>query len=379
MNDGAGPSATSSARVSLPETRRWSSAGALLRAPDGSGRLSAPLVLAVLSVAVVVAACMSMTLGAIHIAWSDVVRVTLSKVHIGSAENVGAVAQSVVTNVRLPRTLLSLIVGAGLGIAGATLQGVFRNPLADGALIGVSSGAALGAVIAIVVGVSTLGGWGLPLFAFIGALSIAFAVYRISRRDGRTEVVTLILTGIAVNAMIAASIGFFTARASDQQLRSIVFWQLGSVANASWRFVAVAALWVGVGIAVLPRLAKKLDLLALGEREAKHLGVDTERLRITALGISAAVIAGCVSVTGVIAFVGLVIPHLIRIVCGPRHSLLLPASALGGATLLALADLVARTAAEPAEVPLGVVTSGIGGIAFLLLLLRTRRDQGGWA
>ena len=351
----------------------------MLAERDSAGRLSSALVLAILTLVMVVAACLSMTLGALDIAWTDVVKVSLSKLHIGDASGVDVVAQAVVANVRLPRTLLALIVGGGLGIAGATLQGVFRNPLADGALIGVSSGAALGAVAAIVIGVSSLGGWGLPAFSFIGALSVAFAVYRISRRDGRTEVVTLILTGIAVNAMIAATIGFFTARASDQQLRSIVFWQLGSVANASWRFVAVAALWVGLGVIVLPRLAKQLDLLALGEREAKHLGVDTERLRITALGVSAAVIAGCVSVTGVIAFVGLVIPHLLRIICGPRHRTLLPASALGGATLLALADLVARTAAEPAEVPLGVVTSGIGGVTFLLLLLRTRRTQGGWA
>lgn len=345
----------------------------------GPRRLPAPVVLGTLAVAMVVVAIASLSTGAFHVNGVDVVRVIASHLGIGDAASVPAPARTVVWEVRMPRTLLALVVGAGLGMAGAALQGIFRNPLADPGIIGISSGAALGAVASIVIGIGSLGSWSTPVASFVGALAVSLLVQRLARRGGRTEVITLVLTGIALNAIVASTIGFITTRANDQQLRSIVFWQLGSFANAQWRYVAVAAALVAMGAAVLPALSRRLDLLALGEREARHLGVETERLRFTVLIVSAIVVGGCVAVSGIIAFVGLVVPHLVRLVAGPGHRLLVPASALGGACLLTVADLGARTWAAPQELPLGVITSGVGGVFFLWLLLSLRRRQGGWA
>jgi iron complex transport system permease protein len=334
-----------------------------------------PLLLGVL----VAALLTSISIGTFSVSGIDILRTVGDRLGIADSSAVPLAARTVVWDVRLPRTLLAAAVGAGLGLSGAALQGIFRNPLADPGIIGVSSGAALGAVTTIVLGVGALGSWTTPLAAFAGAVGVSIMIYRLSRRSGRTEVVTLILTGIALNAIVASTIGYFTTRANDQQLRSIVFWQLGSFANAQWRFVGVAVAVVGVGALVLPRLSRRLDLLALGEREARHLGVETERLRTTVIVIASFVVGGCVAVSGIVAFVGLVVPHLVRLVAGPAHRVLLPAAAIGGAILLTLADLAARTVAAPTELPLGVVTSGVGGVFFLWLLLSLRRRQGGWA
>ncbi|MGE0878304.1 MAG: FecCD family ABC transporter permease [Acidimicrobiia bacterium] len=342
-------------------------------------RIPAPVLLPALVFALVGALLFSVSTGTFHVSGGDIVRTIGSHLGFGEATDVPLAARTVVWNVRLPRTLLALTVGAGLGMSGASLQGIFRNPLADPGIIGVSSGAALGAVATIVLGIGSLGSWSTPVAAFTGAVVVSMVVYRLSRRGGRTEVLTLILTGIALNAIVASTIGFLTTRANDQQLRSIVFWQLGSFANARWRYVGVAAAVVALGLLVLPMLAAKLDLLALGEREARHLGVETERLRTIVIVVASIVVGGCVAVSGIVAFVGLVVPHLVRMVAGPGHKVLLPAAALGGATLLTLADLAARTVAAPTEMPLGVVTSGVGGAFFLWLLLSLRRAQGGWA
>ncbi len=321
----------------------------------------------------------SVTVGAVGVPVRHVVAVIADLVGIGDVDGVPAASVTVVRDIRLPRILLAIGVGGSLGLCGAALQGVFANPLADPGLIGTSSGAALGAVVGIVTGLGTIGSWSTPAFAFAGALAVTALVYRIARHDGRTEVVTLVLTGIAINAMVVAAIGYVTFLADDQELRSIVFWQLGSMAAARWSSVAVAFAFLALGLAVVPRLGRSLDLLALGEREARHLGVDTERLRRIVMAVSALVVGAAVAVAGIIAFVGLVVPHLIRLAAGPGHRLLLPASALGGALLLVGADVIARTAVEPAELPLGVLTSAVGGVFFLWLLLATRREQGGWA
>jgi iron complex transport system permease protein len=204
-------------------------------------------------------------------------------------------------------------------------------------------------------------------------------VYVAARADGRTEVVTLILTGIAVNALAGAVIGLLTFFSDDAELRSITFWTLGSVAQATWSKVAVVAPLALVGVVLASAKAGQLDLLTLGERPARHLGVDVERLRVTMLVIVAVLTASAVAVSGIILFVGLVVPHLVRMVAGPGHRVLLPASALGGAAILVIGDLVARTIAAPAEVPLGVLTSLIGAPFFFWLLRRTRARQGGWA
>jgi iron complex transport system permease protein len=259
------------------------------------------------------------------------------------------------------------------------MQGVFGNPLAEPGIVGVSSGAALGAVGAIALGVTTLGYWTVPVAAFLSGLLTVLLVYAASRSGGRTEVVTLILTGIAVNAVTGAIIGLMTYLSNDAQLRSITFWNLGSLAQATWPKVAAIAPFTLIALAAVPRYARKLDLLSLGERSARHLGVNVERLRMGVMLLVALLTASAVAVAGIITFVGLVVPHLVRLAGHPRHALLLPASALGGAIVLLAGDLVARTIAAPAELPLGVLTALLGSPIFFWLLRRTRARQGGWA
>lgn len=275
--------------------------------------------------------------------------------------------------------VLAAIVGASLATAGAAMQGTFANPLAEPGVVGVSAGAVLGAATQILLGASPLGSLSLPLAAFVGGLVTVAVVYAASRADGRTEVVTLVLTGIAVNALVGALIGLITYLSDDDQLRSLVFWTLGSMAQATWGRVALVAPFAAVGLIGTLATARRLDLLALGERSARHLGVDVERLRIAMLAVVAVLTAAAVAVAGQILFVGLVVPHLVRMATGPGHRLLVPASALTGAIVLVLADLVARTIAAPAELPLGVLTALVGSPVFFWQLRRTRARQGGWA
>lgn len=285
-------------------------------------------------------------------------------------------AELIVGQIRLPRSLLGLSVGAALALSGVAMQGLFRNPLADPGLVGVSGGAALGAAVAIVGG-SMVGGlspaWApylLSLCAFMGGLAVTAVVYRFGRRDGQTNVATMLLAGVALTAMSGAGVGLFTYLADDATLRSLTFWNLGSLNGASyprlWPLLLVAA-----GVALwLPRRASALNALLLGESEARHLGFDVERLKrelvlCTALGVGAAVAAA-----GLIGFIGLVVPHLMRLLVGPDHRVLLPASLLAGASLLLLADLLARLVLAPAELPIGIVTALIGAPFFLYLLVR---------
>lgn len=345
----------------------------------GPRHISPTVLLSGLSVALVVSCLVAVAIGAFSIPISEIIGSVAHRIGLDIGPVPDAVADSVLWQIRFPRVVLAVIVGASLGCAGATMQGAFSNPLAEPGIVGVSSGAALGAVGAIAIGFAVLGTWSLPLAAFIGGLLTVLLVYVASRNDGRIEVVTLILTGIAVNAMAGALIGLLTFFSTDAELRSITFWSLGSVAQATWpKVVAVLPLAI-VGIVLACRRSSQLDLLSLGDRAARHVGVDVDRLRLVMLTIVAVLTASAVAVSGIILFVGLVIPHLIRMVAGPGHRLLLPASALGGATLLVVADVVARTIAAPAEVPLGVLTAIVGGPFFFWLLRRTRARQGGWA
>ncbi len=287
-------------------------------------------------------------------------------------------AELILGQIRLPRSLLGLAVGAVLALSGVAMQGLFRNPLADPGLVGVSGGAALGAAIAIVGG-SYMGGlppafapYMLSVCAFGGGLAVTAVVYRFGRRDGQTHVATMLLAGVAMTAMAGAGVGLFTYLADDATLRSLTFWNLGSLNGASY-----SRLWplllVTVGVALwLPRRAAALNALLLGESEARHLGFDVERIKrelvlCTALGVGAAVAAA-----GLIGFIGLVVPHLMRLLVGPDHRVLLPASLLAGASLLLLADLVARLLLAPAELPIGIVTALLGAPFFLYLLVRGR-------
>jgi iron complex transport system permease protein len=218
----------------------------------------------------------------------------------------------------------------------------------------------------------------LPLVAFAGGLAATFLVYAVARFDGRTEVVTLLLTGLAVNALAGAGVGGLLFIADDQQLRGVVFWSLGSLGGATWPLVLAALPCIALAALVLPFFAPALNLMLLGEREAQHLGVPVERVRIVVIGLAALATGAAVAVAGIVGFVGLIVPHLVRLAAGPDHRVLLPAGGLLGASLLLLADLFARTVAAPAELPLGVITSLLGAPFFLCLLRRTRREHGGW-
>ncbi|MBS9478323.1 FecCD family ABC transporter permease [Ancylobacter radicis] len=285
----------------------------------------------------------------------------------------------IVLDIRLPRTLLGLLVGASIAMAGALMQGIFRNPLADPALIGVSNGAALAAVIWIVLGAHiapllpmALAEFGLPLMAFTGALIATLALYAIATHQGRTSIPTMLFAGIAIGALAGAGTGLMVFLASDQQLRDFTFWSFGSLGGATWHKVVSMLPFIALLGLVAARLGRALDALALGEAEAFHVGVDVQRTKALAIAAIAAGTGAAVAVAGVIGFVGLVVPHLIRLALGPGHRVLLPAAALLGGALLLGADVLARTLASPAELPLGVVTAALGAPFFIGLLLKRR-------
>nr|WP_275434772.1 iron ABC transporter permease [Brevibacterium ravenspurgense] len=323
---------------------------------------------------------LSAMLGQLYIAPKEVVGSVLQSVGInwlpGPSHEFGAEA---LWEVRFPRIVLTVFVGAALAIAGAVMQGIFGNPLAEPGTIGVSSGAAVGASFAFLHGLSFLGGFTVPFLAFVCGLVTTIVVYVLARSNGRTEVVTLILTGVAVNAISGALISFIVFKAPTQAREQIVFWQMGSFNGSRWEQVAIVVPLVVVGIGLTMFLARGLDLVSLGEKAARHLGVDVERLRLYAMVLSALLVSAAVAFVGIIAFVGLVVPHLMRMLLGPGHRLLLPASVLGGAVLLTFADLAARTLIEFADLPIGMLTALIGGPYFFYLLRRSRREAGGWA
>jgi iron complex transport system permease protein len=315
--------------------------------------------------------------GAVAVGPLQVVAILARQLGIGLPWTFEGQQETVLTVLRLPRVGLAVLVGMGLAVAGTAMQGLYRSPLADPVLVGVGSGAAFAAVAAIGIGGAVAAGayasggaYVLPLIASLGALLAGALVYRVASVSGRTIVATMLLTGIALNAMLGAATALITFASRDALLRDVTFWSLGSLAGASWRSVVAGALPILVAVVLLPRQAPRLDALALGEAEAGHLGVDVPRLRRIVIVLVALAVGASVAVAGVIAFVGLVVPTLVRRWVGAEHRLVLPASALLGAALLVLADLVARTVISPVELPIGVVTAVVGGPFLLWLLLR---------
>ena len=283
--------------------------------------------------------------------------------------------EAVLYSIRLPRILLAGLVGAGLAVSGAALQGLFRNPLADPQLIGVSSGAALAVALTIVfIGTIELAGF-ITLFAlsgaaFLGGLVTCLLIFKIASISGKISVAHMLLAGIAISAIAFSGIGFLSYISDDQQLRAITFWTMGSLGGALWSQVAICAVFVIPCCFALFRQGQALNILQLGEEESRYLGIEPEKVKNRAILAIALCVGVCVSVSGIIGFVGLVIPHLIRLSIGPDHRHLLPLSALLGAALLVVADTIARTAVAPAEMPVGILTALIGGPYFLWLLTK---------
>lgn len=334
--------------------------------------------LIVLGVALALAIILAVGRGAVPLSPGEVIAVLGQRLGL-SLGDVGPQQAAILWSVRLPRVLLAVLVGAALAGSGVALQGVARNPIADPALIGISGGAALGAVIAFTAGGALLdrddiGRWVVPACAFVGAWISTTVAVAIARVDGRMSGVTLLLAGIGLAALTGAGYGAMLYFADDAALRSITFWSLGSLGGASWSVLALAGPPIVLGLVVLPRFAPALDRIALGEAEARHVGVDVDRVIRLVIALAALAVGAAVAMCGVIGFVGLVVPYVARALVGPGHRALLPACFLGGGLLLVLADLAARTVVAPTELPIGVVTAFVGAPVLLALV---RRGRGG--
>lgn len=323
-----------------------------------------------------VVAIYSLSVGAIETNWAKASAALISEMD--------PLTEKVVMDIRLPRILLAILVGAALGVAGAALQGLFRNPLADPGLVGVSSGAALAAVSVIVLGGTALSGWvtwagyfALPIAAFLGGLVVTLIIYQIATRNGRTDVGLMLLAGIAINAIAGAATGILTYYATDEELRSLTFWSMGSIASASNEDLLMAMIPIILAIGVLPYFAKSLNAFLMGEAVCHHMGYKLKQLKTGVIVLSALAVGSAVAVSGMIGFIGLVAPHLVRLLLGPDHRWLLPGSAIMGAVLVLGSDMVARTILAPAELPIGLVIAAFGGPFFLWLLLQ-RRSRVGW-
>ncbi|GGA85151.1 heme ABC transporter permease [Brucella endophytica] len=341
--------------------------------PQGDRSHTARVGIVILAILLLLTMLFNLTAGASDAsAWSVVS-------HWLSAQEIPQRDRIIVLDIRLPRILMGVLIGSALAVSGAVMQGLFRNPLADPGLVGVSSGASVGAIASIIFGgtvlapaAAVLGIYTLPLMAFLASLVTTFLLYGIATRRGLTSVATMLLAGIALAALGVALSGALIYIADDRQLRDITFWQMGSLAGATWTKIAASGPIIALSLIAAPFLARGLNGLALGEASAHHLGIPVQRLKNVAIVTVAAAVGASVAVSGGIGFVGIIVPHLLRLVIGPDHRYLLPASALLGAILLLIADAVSRTIVAPAELPIGIVTALAGAPFFLWILLRRR-------
>lgn len=326
-----------------------------------------------LALLLVTAGVISLSIGASSVSLVDV----FGKMLVG--EDLNRREAVILFDIRLPRLFIGILVGAALAVSGAVMQGLFRNPLADPGIVGVSAGASLGAVAAIVAGgalpvavQSIVGPYLIPVAAFLGAWASVMTLYWVSTRRGRTSVATMLLAGIALTALTGAAAGTFIFMADDQQLRDLTFWNLGSLSGANWSKVTSAGPLILLSIIAACFLGRGLNGLALGEATAAHIGFDIQNLKNFAVLTVAGATGAAVAVSGGIGFIGIVVPHLLRLATGPDHRMLLINSALLGAALLILADIIARIIVAPAELPIGIVTAVLGAPVFLWILLRQR-------
>lgn len=331
------------------------------------GRVRRGALIGSLIVVVLALAALNLGMGAVTIAPAEVLAVLSRRIGLEIGSEPAASSAAVVWSIRLPRTLLAVIVGGGLGVVGAALQGVFRNSLADPQLLGIGPGAAIGAAI----GAGAGGVAGSIAAGTAAGLLVALLLRRLARRAA-ADPARFILVGVALGAALTAWVGFFVFASDRSTVPPMEFWLLGSLSGATWRVVGTAVVLVGAAVAVLVVNGRSLDLLSLGEREARHIGIDVDLIITVVLMAVGAATGATVGAVGVVGFVGLVIPHLIRGVAGPSHRFLMVASALGGGAFVLAADLVARTVLSPVEISVGLVTALIGGPFFLFLLRRAR-------
>ena len=319
------------------------------------------------------AALLSLSMGPVEIPAAHVASIIFSYVGLDLVES-GRTDELVIQQIRLPRIIVGGIVGMALGVAGATMQGLFRNPMADPGIIGVSAGGALGAVVTIATGATSLFFLALPLFAFAGAVAASFLVYGIAAVGGRFSMATLLLAGVAVNAFLGAVISAIIIFLPDNAaLREILFWLAGGLDSRAWEHVRISAPFIIGGLGIILLMTRDLNLLMLGDDEARSMGVRVGPARIILLSAAAMATGAAVAVSGTIAFVGLVTPHVLRLLLGPDHRVLIPMSALGGGAFVILADTVARTVIQPAELRVGILTAFVGAPFFIFLLIKNKR------
>ncbi|HEY9047281.1 MAG TPA: iron ABC transporter permease [Ohtaekwangia sp.] len=340
------------------------------------------IILVGLGLSLLVTVLFSLTTGAVSVPVQDVAIIILQKFGILKNIEVDSMHEIVLSSIRIPRVFMTILIGASLGISGAALQGLFRNPLVEPSLIGVSGGSAAAVVMLIVFGAplaAILHTWIytslLPLVAFAGGLLATFMVLRLSSQVGRTNISVLVLIGVAVNALAGALIGLAIFYADENQLRTFTFWTLGDLGGASWDKLAIASPLLLLSCIGLLFFSKTLNALALGEAEAYHIGVNVEKTKRIVILLAALGVGVSVSLAGMIGFVGLVIPHVIRVSFFPDNKLVLPASIIGGAWLLVFSDIIARVVVSPSELPIGVVTALIGAPFFIGLLMNAKRKN----
>lgn len=332
--------------------------------------------LGVLAFLLIAIACLSLTLGQIDVPVKSAVAVVFRQLQLPFWEDVTVSQEqlAVIWYIRLPRMLVGVLVGAALGISGAVMQGIFSNPLADPGLIGISSGAATGAVLSIALGTATSSMFMMPAFAFCGSICAVFLTVFLAMRNGKIPVMTLLLAGVAVGMLLGALTSGILTFMNEQKLQQYLFWMVGGLDYRRWEHVYLTVGPVVCGICIMLLLARHLNILVLGETEAKAVGMSVTKFRMGLLFVAAMTTATSVCVSGNIGFVGLVIPHMMRMLFGPDHRVLLPASALGGAAFLVLCDSLGRVIMPPAEVRVGIMTALLGTPYFLYLLRRMQKS-----
>lgn len=345
------------------------------------------IILIALFILLIVFMLLSVGNGALYISPLQVFSIILHKTGLNGIIPFSEGQYNVLWVIRLPRVLVGILIGAGLALSGAALQGLFRNPLADPTLIGISAGASLSTVLMIVF-LSTLsatsyfkyvegfvGYYTLNLITFIGACITSLVVFRLSRSNGKTMVTNMLLAGIAINALCGALTGLITYYATDAELRNITFWSLGSLGGASWSTVITILPFILIPIVFLPRLSKSLNALSLGEREASYLGISVDSLKIQVIVLSTMAVGSAVAVAGIIGFVGLVVPHVLRMMGGSNQRYIMLGSSISGSLLLTGSDLIARVLVAPAELPIGIITALIGTPVFIWILLKHKKES----
>lgn len=338
------------------------------------------IILIILGIAALLTGVVSLGLGAFHIPVSDVLRTLAQQIGIGEPmADADELYSDVLIAIRLPRVLLGLLVGAALGVSGAAIQGIFRNPLSEPGLIGISAGASLFAVLIIAfetflfIGLSEILGYYLLAFgAFVGAGFTAFAVYQLSKKDGKPNVTTMLLAGIAINALAGALTGLMTYMATEQELRTITFWMLGSLGGATWQNLGVITPFILISLIGLPFFSKALNAFALGEDQAALIGIRTHLTKRWVIVLSTLAVGASVAVSGIIGFIGLLVPHTVRLIGGVNYKYVLIGSLFLGALVLTLADVLSRTLVAPIELPIGVITALLGTPVFLYILIKDK-------